>query len=162
MIPARMGRETDVAVVIPSFNHGPFVGRAVQSALDQTLAPAEVIVIDDGSTDSTEEALRPFGSTIRVVRQENRGVASARNHGARIATAPLVAFLDADDAWHPKKLELQVARIVADPGLGLVNCGVEEVDEEYRTLRYRREGRGGGNARDLLRLREAAWRQGGS
>src|SRR4051794_8654152 len=94
-----------VAVIIPTFNYARFVGRAVQSVLDQTFPPAEVIVVDDGSTDATAGVLESFGSRITVLRQQNRGVAAARNLGVRHSTAPLLAFLDADDLWLPRKLE---------------------------------------------------------
>lgn len=155
-------RDTDVAVVIPTFNHARFVSRAVQSVLDQSHPAAEIIVVDDGSLDDTKEALAAFGSAIRPVMQENAGVAAARNHGARLSTAPLLAFLDADDAWHPTKLARQVEQIQAQPGLGLVNCGLEDVDAAGRTLGYRIEGLGGRIARALLLLEDGVAPTGGS
>lgn len=155
-------RDSDVAVIIPTFNHAGFVSRAVQSVLDQTHPPAEVIVVDDGSSDNTQEVLAGFGSAIRAVKQENRGVAAARNFGVRLSTAPLVAFLDADDAWHPTKLERQVERIRGRPEIGFVNCGLEEVDSAGRTLGYRNEGLGGWIARDLLLLHDGVAPAGGS
>lgn len=154
--------DTDVAVIIPTFNHAGAIARAVQSVLDQSHPPAEVIVVDDGSTDNTSEALAGFGEAVRVVRQENSGVAAARNLGVRMTTAPLLAFVDADDAWRPTKLERQVERIVARPALGLVTCSLEEVDESGRPLGQRIVGRGGWIGADLLLLREGVAHASGS
>ena len=79
--------------------------------LAQTLSPDEVIVVDDGSTDDTPELLSRFGDSIRLVRQENRGVSAARNAGIRAASGEWFAFLDSDDLWLPRKLEAQVAAL---------------------------------------------------
>lgn len=150
---AQVDRRPGVAVIIPTFNYARFVARAVQSVLDQTFPPAEVIVVDDGSTDETPDVLATFGSRIRVIRQENRGVSAARNLGVEDASAPLVAFLDADDAWLPRKLEAQVAALQAHPGAGLVHCGVQDVDEDGRVLRRNTEGGEGWVAGDLLMMK---------
>ncbi|HTS19485.1 MAG TPA: glycosyltransferase family A protein [Verrucomicrobiae bacterium] len=97
-----------VSVIIPTFNRERCVGRAVDSVLAQTFQDIEVIVVDDGSTDSTTNVLSRFGNRIRLIRQENRGVSSARNTGIRAASGKWLAFLDSDDEWHPRKLERQV------------------------------------------------------
>jgi glycosyltransferase involved in cell wall biosynthesis len=110
----------DITVVIPTYNSGRFLVEAIDSALAQTLAPSEVIVVDDGSTDDTCERLRPYGGSVRLLAQENRGVSAARNLGVREARGGLIAFLDADDVWHPRKLELQVGVFEADRDLGLL------------------------------------------
>lgn len=114
-----------ISVIIPVWNRAREVSSAIDSALAQTLPPLEVIVVDDGSTDETPEVLARYGDRIRVVRQSNQGVAAARNAGIAVARGDLVAFLDSDDVWQPRKLELQAARFDADPGLGLVHCGVD-------------------------------------
>lgn len=113
-----------VSVIIPTYNSGPLVVEAVESALAQTAPPHEVIVVDDGSTDDTADRLTRFGDRIRYVRQTNARVAAARNNGVRTATGDAVAFLDADDVWHPEKLARQVAALDADPDLGLVGTDV--------------------------------------
>lgn len=100
---------TTVSAVIPTFNRAGPIVEAIASALGQTAPPEEVIVIDDGSTDDTQARLLPFGGHIRVIRQPNRGPAAARNVGARMATAEWIAWLDSDDLWHPRKLEVQRA-----------------------------------------------------
>src|SRR5580765_3030959 len=89
------------SVVMPAFNSARYVGAAIEGVLRQSLADWELILIDDGSTDETQEAVRPYAADprVRVLRQENGGVACARNRGVSVAAAPLVAFLGADDLW---------------------------------------------------------------
>src|SRR5438309_10234328 len=142
-----------VSVVIPTYNHARFLTRAVDSVLAQTLSPAEVIVVDDGSTDETHAVLARFGGRVRAIRQENGGVAAARNNGVRMSTGHLLAFIDADDIWLPDKLRCQVERFIAEPDLGLVHCGGEDVDADGTVLRRHLEGLQGWVAEDLLMLR---------
>lgn len=99
-----------VSCIIPVFNGEAYLGEALESVFTQTLLPAEVIVVDDGSTDGTRDVIDRFGGRIRYVRQDNRGPAAARNHGIALATGPLLAFLDADDLWLPPKLDRQAQR----------------------------------------------------
>jgi glycosyltransferase involved in cell wall biosynthesis len=141
-----------ISIVIPSYNYAHFLREAIDSALGQTYPPLEVIVVDDGSTDATPEVLASYGERIRVIRQQNQGVARARNAGIAVARGEYVAFLDADDVWHPRNLELQIARFEADPSLGLVHCGIEMFDGGGRTIEVFREGKEGDVAADLLRL----------
>ena len=98
-----------VSVVIPTFNRATTVVRAVESVLQQTYRPLELIVVDDGSTDGTSEVLQAYGRAILYVRQDNAGPAAARNRGIRASQGDLVAFLDSDDMWLATKLERQVA-----------------------------------------------------
>jgi glycosyltransferase involved in cell wall biosynthesis len=109
-----------VSVVIPTYNSGPLVVEAVESVLAQTRQPEEIIVVDDGSTDDTEERLGPFGNRIRTIRQANGGVAKARNAGLQASSGDVIAFLDADDAWHPAKLERQLSVLQRCPKVGLL------------------------------------------
>lgn len=97
-----------VSVVIPTYNRSRQVMEAVQSVLDQTWKNCEVIVVDDGSDDDTEEALTFFGGRIRYIKTKNRGVAAARNRGVNEACGEWIAFLDSDDLWHPEKIERQL------------------------------------------------------
>lgn len=114
-----------ISVIIPAWNRAGELRHAIDSALAQTLPPLEIIVVDDGSTDETAEVLAQYGDRIRVLRQANQGVAAARNAGIAAARGDLLAFLDSDDVWLPRKLELQAALLEADPELGLVHCGAE-------------------------------------
>lgn len=98
-----------VSVIIPTYNRATLVKEAVESVLRQTYRDVELIVVDDGSTDDTEAALRQFGDAIRYVKQPNRGMSSARNHGIALARGRYVALLDSDDIWLEDKLELQIA-----------------------------------------------------
>jgi len=142
-----------VSVVVPAFNHATFLPEALESVFAQSVPPREVIVVDDGSTDGTAEVLSRYGGRVRVVRQLNRGVAAARNVGAAAASGDLLAFLDADDAWLPAKLERQVARLAAGPEFGLVHCGMEEVDGQGRHLGVRVDGMQGWVSQEMLLFR---------
>jgi glycosyltransferase involved in cell wall biosynthesis len=113
-----------VTVIVPAFNCRQWIRQAIDSVLGQTVAPAEIIVIDDGSTDGTGEILADYGTRIRTIVQSNRGVAAARNAGLRAAKGELIAFLDADDVWHPRKLELQRRAMADRPRIGLLGTGV--------------------------------------
>ncbi|MCA9079846.1 MAG: glycosyltransferase family 2 protein [Planctomycetaceae bacterium] len=109
------------SVVIPAYNAADYVHRAVESALEQSYAPIEVIVVDDGSQDDTASVVKQrFGEPVRVFRQDNAGPNAARNHGIRESAGDWIALLDSDDTWHPEKLARQAA-CVSD-GVGIVHC----------------------------------------
>lgn len=118
---------TSVSVVIPSYNSGRFLERAVRSVLTQSFTDIEVIVVDDGSAQPQAE-IESLDARIRFVRQRNRGVSVARNHGVEIAQAPLVAFLDHDDEWLPTKLQAQFDLISAYPDAAFWCSAFEWVD----------------------------------
>ena len=103
-----------VSVIIPAHNAAAFIRETVDSALAQSWPDVEVIVVNDGSTDGTDTVLASFGDRIRVIDQEQSGVAVARNRGAAAARGFWLAFLDADDLWLPHKLETQLASADAD------------------------------------------------
>jgi glycosyltransferase involved in cell wall biosynthesis len=115
-----------VSVITPAFNAGATLAQAVRSALAQTVADIEVLVVDDGSPQPASEALGEISDgRVRVLRSEvNRGVSVARNLGLRCAQAPLIAQLDADDLWHPDHLE-GVLGAFEDPAIGLAYTNVE-------------------------------------
>jgi glycosyltransferase involved in cell wall biosynthesis len=108
------------------------VPEAIESVIGQTCVPAEIIVVDDGSADCTAETLGGYRGQIIYVRQANAGLSAARNHGIAVSSQPLVAFLDDDDVWHPRKLELQMQCFGADPELSLV--GAEQFDWPTRSF----------------------------
>lgn len=141
-----------VSVIIPNYNYGRFLAEAVNSALNQTSAPHEVIVVDDGSTDNSMEILNGFGNRIKVIRQENQGVGAARNAGAEASNCDYLAFLDADDYWAPEKLEKQLAKFAEDPEIGLVHCGMVNIDAAGNPIDENLKGEEGWVAEKLLRF----------
>jgi glycosyltransferase involved in cell wall biosynthesis len=111
-----------VSVILPVHNRADVLARAIQSVVDQRLADWQLIVVDDGSTDGSLAAAKAFGDErIKIVElKQNRGGNIARNEGIRAARAPLIAFLDSDDAYLPEKLERTVAIFEAKPQLDLL------------------------------------------
>ena len=112
-----------VSVIMPAYNVAPYLGAAIDSVLSQTFTDFEVLVVDDGSTDATFAIARTYAGQdrrIRLVRQPNGGISSARNHGLRIASAPLIALLDSDDAWAPEYLATQIAILAERPEVDVV------------------------------------------
>lgn len=129
-----------VSCIVPVFNGERYLREALESILAQTYGALDVIVIDDGSTDATAAIARSYGARVRYIRQDNTGAPAARNHGLRAARGELIAFLDADDVWHPEKLARQMARFAADPLLEasvthLQNFWIEELADEAARLR---------------------------
>lgn len=131
-----------VSAIIPTYNYGRFVARAIDSVLAQSHSPLECIVVDDGSTDDTPQVLARYGDRIRAIRQDNRGLSAARNAGIRAARGSYIALLDADDAWKPAKIARQVAVLEAQPDVGAVGCAFEVGDEVAapRAVEARRDG----------------------
>jgi len=107
------------SVIIPAFNAGRFLAEAIDSALRQSRPPAEVIVVDDGSTDDTAEVARRFPA-VRYIAQPNGGIAAARNRGVDGASGDCFGFLDADDWWTPEKLALQTTVLEIEPDVDVV------------------------------------------
>lgn len=110
-----------VSVIIPAYNRAHSVRRSIDSVLDQTYRPLEVIVVDDGSTDGTAEVLEFYGDLIKLIRRSNGGPSSARNTGVAHAGGEIIAFLDSDDTWQPEKLERQV-RLMESGGSQVPCC----------------------------------------
>ena len=106
------------SVIIPAFNSEEYIGEALESALNQIDVSLEIIVVDDGSTDKTLTIVKSFGDSVRVICQENSGVAAARNKGAKAATGNILAFLDSDDIWLRDKLRVQSGKL--KEGFGMV------------------------------------------
>lgn len=115
-----------VSVIIPTFNRSEKVVRAVSSVLNQSFQDVEIIVVDDGSTDNTHEALSKYMPAIQYIRMtDNMGVSAARNKGIKHSAAPWIAFLDSDDYWLKQKLSEQMAFVDQDPYT--VACQTEEI-----------------------------------
>ena len=114
-----------VSVIIPTYNRGWIVRDAIDSVLGQTYADFELIVVDDGSSDRTPPILDAYGDRLRVIRQANRGVSAARNRGIGESSGTLIALLDSDDIWLPKKLAVQVDFFKRNPAALI--CQTEEI-----------------------------------
>jgi glycosyltransferase involved in cell wall biosynthesis len=123
-----------VSVVVPCFNGARFIREAIDSALGQTYGDVEIVVADDGSTDESAAIVASYGDRVRGLRQANAGPSAARNLALRAATGEYVALLDADDRYHPQKLERQVAVLRARPDVSAVYCGWRFVDGDGREL----------------------------
>lgn len=111
-----------VSVIIPAYNSAAFIARAIQSALDQDYPNKEIVVVNDGSTDNTQQVLDAFGSKIRVSNQPNAGAAAARNTGIKQSRGEFIAFLDSDDEWLPGRLSKCVQPMLDHPDVGLTFC----------------------------------------
>ena len=109
----------DVTAVIAVYNGEALLRRSIDSVLRQTSPVAELIVVDDGSTDGTEAVVRSYGGRVTYVRQANQGVAAARNAGLARSTGTWIAFLDHDDEWLPTKVERQLEALRARPETSL-------------------------------------------
>jgi glycosyltransferase involved in cell wall biosynthesis len=98
-----------VSVIIPAYNSGKTILRALDSVLSQSTLPSEIIVVDDGSSDNTCSLVEENYPDVKLIKQPNAGAAAARNTGTRLSTGELIAFLDSDDFWHIRKLEYQIS-----------------------------------------------------
>jgi glycosyltransferase involved in cell wall biosynthesis len=124
-----------VSVIIPTYNRRAYLQEAIDSVLAQTYTDYEVIVIDDGSTDGTGEALRArYGERIYYEWQENQGESVARNRGIALAQGEYIAFLDSDDLWLPEKVEKQVAFLDEHPETRAVFCQAHTCDAHGERL----------------------------
>ena len=117
-----------VGVVVPAYNAGRFLADTLRSVAAQTRPADRVVVVDDGSTDDTAAVAAQFAH-VNLVRQANAGVGAARNRGVREITTDWVAFLDADDLWHPEKLQLQL-EAARESGADSIFCGLDLIDAE--------------------------------
>lgn len=120
-----------VSVVVPAYNAAAFIERTLRSALAQTHSAIEILVVDDGSRDATADIVRQLAledDRITLIEQANAGVAAARNAGLAQSKGAYVAPLDADDLWHPAKIERQLTRLAARPDAGMVYCWSADID----------------------------------
>ncbi|KAB0666489.1 glycosyltransferase [Oryzomonas japonica] len=131
-----------VSVVITCYNYGKYLDYCLGSVLGQTFKDIEIIVIDDGSSDNTEEVMSTYvkNPLVSYIKQENKGQAAAKNVGVRQAQGDFVAFLDADDLWDNNKLEMQMA-LFSRKQIGVVYSCARYIDEQGRKLDYRLESK---------------------
>ena len=139
-----MSKRPAVSVVIPTHNRAHLLGRALQSVINQTFGDWELLVVDDGSTDHTEEVVASFGDCrIRYIGHEaTKGPAAARNTGIRESRSQYIAFLDSDDEFLPAKLERQLSLFFKDTDLGVVACDFFKSEGSFEIVKTRRPLRG--------------------
>ena len=123
-----------VSVVIPVYNGENYLRLALESVLRQTFQDLEIIVIDDGSKDSTPDIAQSFGERVRYVRQENAGVAAAVNHGIRLARGRYFAWLSHDDLWAPEKLSAQLEALQRVDGPAVCYTDIKLIDGEGKVF----------------------------
>jgi glycosyltransferase involved in cell wall biosynthesis len=127
---AQLNGDCKVSVIIPAYNSAGTLAHAIRSVLNQTYTAFEIIVVDDGSTDGTAAVARAHD--VELISQANSGPSAARNHGIRVAKGELIAFLDADDAWLPQKLALQVAQFASNEKLGFCATALFICDSDLK------------------------------
>ena len=123
-----------ISAVIPAYNSALFIADAISSIRSQTCPVDEIIVVDDGSIDNTSEVIRQAGSDIRYIHQDNAGPSSARNRGIDSASGDLIAFLDADDQWTPRRIEKQMDVMRDNSGIALVAGDMAEIDSQGKII----------------------------
>jgi glycosyltransferase involved in cell wall biosynthesis len=150
-----------ISTIMPVRDCERYIGEALDSIVAQTHPCDQTIVVDDGSTDGTVAALAAYGGRVTCIEQEPLGVGAALNAGLELADGELVAFLDADDRWTPRKLEWQCAALGNDPALEMVFGHVEqfvspELSEKERAQLDVPAGRSPGKAKGTMLIRRAA------
>lgn len=123
-----------ISVVIPTYNRQGLVVEAIESVLAQTYSEFEIIVVDDGSTDGTTARLQPYLDRIAYKKQNNQGLAAARNTGIRLTQGEFVCFLDDDDLWEPTKLATQIEFADAHPEYALLATEIQGIDTEKNKI----------------------------
>lgn len=142
--------------MIPNHNYGQFLGEGIESVLRQG-EDIEVIVVDNGSSDSSFDVLNGFGSSIKVIRQSDLGQAAARNRGILESRGDFVAFLDADDFWYPGKLSAQLSAMASYHEASLVSCDVWRVDATGQRVEVLAQPKREVEARDFIRRPQVGW-----
>jgi glycosyltransferase involved in cell wall biosynthesis len=107
--------DVNISVIIPTFNRAHLIAETIESIINQSFKPREIIVIDDGSTDNTDRVIAKYRDVVQYYKIENSGVCTARNLGADKAGSEWLAFCDSDDLWHRDKLLLQVELVRSAP-----------------------------------------------
>ena len=124
------------SVVIPAYNAGATLSRALDSVLAQTWPAHEIILVDDGSNDNTEEVVAAYDGQVTYLKQQNAGPSAARNRGVEAASGDWIAFLDADDWYYPGRLQVHADMIAADPALDFLVAGFDYWDTEGRLIEH--------------------------
>ena len=137
-----------VSVIIPTFNREKYIGDAIESVLSQNIDGCELIVVDDGSTDNTQNVIQKYIADIKYIRHNNQGIAKTRNVGMLAAQGEYIAYLDDDDIYYPYKLKLQTTILDNMPQIGMIYSDFSAFDDygyfdefhiqEYHESAYRR------------------------
>ena len=125
--------QESVSVVIPFYSGASWLEEAIESVLNQTRMPEEIIVINDGSKEDISSLISKYNTKVKFIFQENQGSASARNHGINSSSGEYIAFLDSDDLWLPNKLELQI-KFMKENNLQWSHCPYEIFDDSTRSI----------------------------
>ncbi len=127
---------SNVSIITAVYNCDKYISETIDNVIKQTLNTWEYIIIDDGSTDSTKTKIHPYLSDKRIkyYYQDNQGQAVARNKAFSLSNGKYIAILDADDIWHPQKIERQINIFEKNPKLGLVYTGIQKIDENGHNL----------------------------
>jgi len=132
MLERKAESENFVSIIIPCYNAEKYIGQAIESVLNQIYKNYEILIINDGSTDSSEEIIKKYcllDTRIKYFYQQNSGVSNARNKGIEISKGIIIAFIDSDDVWEPENLEVKVKALVNDPLLFWVFSDMYFADE---------------------------------
>jgi glycosyltransferase involved in cell wall biosynthesis len=146
-----------VSAIIPVYNGSATLREAIDSVLEQTFRGFELIVVDDGSTDTTPAIIESYGSRLRAICQSNAGPAAARNEGIRAAQGDYLAFLDADDRWLPSMLDRTVAMLDSDRDCAVAYGNLLMVDSDGRSLATHLVGSNFAHAPSMAEILTRMW-----
>lgn len=142
MLNTKTHNKPSVSVVITCYNYANYVSQAINSVLKQTFNDFEIIIVNDGSTDNTEEVVQEYlgYGCVKYVYQENSGQANAKNNGIRNSSGEFIAFLDADDIWDKAKLEKQIP-LFSDRSVGVVYSRMRFIDDRENIVKHKIENK---------------------
>ena len=138
----------NISVVIPSYNRKEFLKRSIDSAINQTKKPFEIIVVDDGSTDGTETMIKSDYDFVKFIKQKNKGVSAARNIGIEVSIGEWICFLDSDDEWKKDKLEKQIIAMKSNPGYKFIHSNEIWIKNGIRINQKKKHKKYGGDIFD--------------
>jgi glycosyltransferase involved in cell wall biosynthesis len=141
-----------ISVIIPTYNRAQYITHALDSVLCQTFPDYEIIVVDDGSTDNTQDILKKYEGKIKTIRQDNQGISKTRNRGIQMAKGEYIAFLDSDDYWAPEKLKEQIQVLDSYPKVGIVYARMPIINKQGEKIGMKPAGVSGKNFKELLEV----------